>query len=76
MRLELTAVFHEAEEGGYVAFIKEMPGAITQGETLEEARANLEDAVRLLIETNEAMAEGRIAGKRAIYEPFLVDEAA
>jgi predicted RNase H-like HicB family nuclease len=76
MRLELTAVFHEAEEGGYVAFVKEMPGAITQGETLDEARANLEDAVRILIETSQMMAEGRIAGRHAIYEPLLIDEAA
>ena len=76
MRLELTAVFHEAEEGGYVAFVKEMPAAISQGETLEEARANLEDAVRLLIETGEMVAEGRIAGRSAIYEPLLIDEAA
>ena len=76
MRLELTAVFHEAEEGGYVAQVLEIPGAISQGETLEEARANLEDAVRLLIETSEMMVEGRIAGKLAIYEPLLIDEAA
>lgn len=76
MRLELTAVFHEAEEGGYVAQVVEIPGAISQGETLEEARANLEDAVRLLIETSEMMIQGRIAGKRAIYEPLLIDEAA
>jgi predicted RNase H-like HicB family nuclease len=56
--------------------VKEMPAAITQGETLEEARANLEDAVRLLIETGEMVAEGRIAGRRAIYEPLFIDEAA
>jgi predicted RNase H-like HicB family nuclease len=76
MRLELTAVFQEAEEGGYVAFVKEMPAAITQGETLEEARANLEDAVRLLIETGGMVTEGRIAGRQAICEPLFIDEAA
>jgi len=51
MHLELTAVFREAPEGGYTAFVKEMPAAISEGDTLDEARANLEDAVRLLIET-------------------------
>jgi predicted RNase H-like HicB family nuclease len=76
MRLELTAVYREAPEGGYTAFVKEMPAAITQGETLEEARANLEDAVRLLIETAQMVAEGRLAGSPAIYEPLLIDEAA
>ena len=38
MALELTAVFRKAPEGGYVAFVEELPGANTQGETLEEAR--------------------------------------
>jgi len=33
-----TAVFQEAEEGGYIAFVEELPGANTQGETLDEAR--------------------------------------
>ena len=75
MRLELTAGFREAPEGGYVAFVKEMPGAITQGETLEEARANLEDAVRLLIETSRMMAEQELAGEAVICEPLLIDEA-
>ena len=49
MRLELTAVFRESPEGGYTAYVMEMPGAISEGETLDEARANLEDAVRLLL---------------------------
>ena len=76
MRLELTAVFREAEEGGYSAYVLEIPGAISQGETLEEARANLEDAVRLLIETSRMVLEGEIAGEPVICEPLLIDEAA
>jgi predicted RNase H-like HicB family nuclease len=76
MRLELTAVFRECPEGGYTAFVKEIPAAISQGETLKEARANLEDAVRLLIETARMVSDGRIAGSLAIYEPLLIDEAA
>ena len=39
MDLTLTAVFEEvpqAEGGGYVAYAEELPGAITQGDTLEE----------------------------------------
>ena len=39
--LTLTAVFEEAEEGGYVGYVAELPGANTQGETLEEVRENL-----------------------------------
>jgi predicted RNase H-like HicB family nuclease len=55
MRLRLTAVFHEVPEGGYVASVMGIPGAMTQGETFEEAHANLKDAVRLLIETKQAL---------------------
>ena len=76
MRMELTAVYRQVPEGGYVASVKEIPGALTQGETLEEARANLEDAVRLIIETASMMAEEEVAGEPAIYEPLLICEAA
>jgi predicted RNase H-like HicB family nuclease len=76
MRMELTAVYRQVPEGGYVASVKEIPGALTQGETLEEARANLEDAVRLMIETASMMTEEELAGKPVIYEPLLICEAA
>ena len=55
MVMTLTAVFEkvpEAEGGGYVAYTEELPGAISEGDTLEEARENLRDAVALLLETN------------------------
>ena len=76
MRMELTAVYRQVPEGGYVASVKEIPGALTQGETLEEARANLEDAVRLIIETACLDAEEELAGEPVIYEPLLIGEAA
>ncbi len=41
----ITAVFEPCEEGGYHAFIPEMPGVHTQGETLVETIANLSEAV-------------------------------
>jgi predicted RNase H-like HicB family nuclease len=76
MRMELTAIFREAPEGGYIATVREIPGALTQGDTLEEARANLQDAVRLMIETSRMMADRRWPGARVISEPLLIDEAA
>jgi predicted RNase H-like HicB family nuclease len=76
MRMELTAIYRQVPEGGYVASVKEIPGALTQGETLEEARANLEDAVRLIIETASMMADEEVAGEPVIYEPLLIGEAA
>jgi predicted RNase H-like HicB family nuclease len=45
----LTAVFEPCEEGGFHAFIREMPGVHSQGETLEEASENLADALREIV---------------------------
>jgi predicted RNase H-like HicB family nuclease len=57
LSLKLTAVFREAPEGGYIAFVEEFPGPNSQGETLEEARANLREAVELVLEANRTLAE-------------------
>src|SRR5260370_28490449 len=48
--ITFTAVFQEAAEGGYIAFVAELPGANTQGETIEEARENLHEAVVLVLD--------------------------
>jgi predicted RNase H-like HicB family nuclease len=68
MALELTAVFREVPEGGYVAFVEELPGANTQGETLAEARANLREAVALVLEANRALSEEDLVGQTVIRE--------
>jgi predicted RNase H-like HicB family nuclease len=70
MSLELTAVYRKAPEGGYVAFVAELPGANTQGETLEEARENLREAVEMVLEANRALAEEDLAGAEVIREPL------
>jgi predicted RNase H-like HicB family nuclease len=54
--LNLTAVFQKVPEG-YIAFAQELPGANTQGATLEEARENLKEAVALVLEANRFLAE-------------------
>ena len=74
MKLELTAVFEKVPEG-YVAFVEELPGANTQGATIEEARRNLEEAVQLVLEANRALAEEEIAGKDVLREPLRVSAA-
>ncbi|MGO9201943.1 MAG: type II toxin-antitoxin system HicB family antitoxin [Limisphaerales bacterium] len=53
MSLKFTAVFRRFPEG-YAAFVEELPGANTQGATLEEARANLLEAARMVLEANRA----------------------
>lgn len=69
-----TAVFEEAEEGGYVAFVEELPGAITQGETLDEARENLKDAIALMLEVNRERALEGIDEEHVIRERIVVGE--
>jgi predicted RNase H-like HicB family nuclease len=66
--LNLTAVFEPAEEGGFIAFIEEIPGVNTQGETLEEAKENLIDALHLLMEANRELAESELSGREVIKE--------
>lgn len=69
MHLQLTAVFRKVPDG-YVASVEELPGANTQGATLEEARTNLRDAVALTLEANRALAEEDLAGAEVIREPL------
>jgi Uncharacterized conserved protein len=46
--LTLTTIFEEAEEGGFIGYVAELPGANTQGDTLEEVRENLKEAIQLI----------------------------
>jgi predicted RNase H-like HicB family nuclease len=61
MELQFTAVFQRVPEG-YFAFVEELPGANSQGATLEEARQNLREAVGLVLDTNRALATESTAG--------------
>ena len=69
MQVRLTAVFRKIPEG-YMGFIEELPGANTQGATLDEARSNLQEAVELVFEANRALAEEELAGADVIREPL------
>jgi len=50
MKAEFTAIIEEAPEGGYWAICPEIPGANGQGETIEEAKNSLKDAIELILE--------------------------
>lgn len=69
MKEQLTAVFQQVSEG-YIGFVEELPGANTQGATLEEARVNLQEAVQLILESNRALAEESIGNTAVIREPL------
>jgi predicted RNase H-like HicB family nuclease len=74
MKLELTAVFEKVPEG-YIGFIEELPGANTQGATIDEARENLQEAVRLVLEANRELTEEALKGKNVIREPLRISAA-
>ncbi|MBS1488149.1 MAG: type II toxin-antitoxin system HicB family antitoxin [Bacteroidetes bacterium] len=67
-KLKLTAVFEEAEEGGFIGFVEELPGVNTQGETLDETKANLIEALNLVLETQRQLSEKEIGNKKIIRE--------
>lgn len=72
--MNLTAVFQKVPEG-YIGFVEELPGANTQGATLDEARANLAEAVELVLEANRTLAEESIEGQNVIREPLSLPAA-
>ena len=72
--LDVFAVYMKVPEG-YVAFVEELPGANTQGETLEEARANLEEAVTMVLEANRELSEQSLAGAEVIRETLILPAA-
>ena len=74
MKLQLTAVFQKVPEG-YIGFIEELPGANTQGATLEEARANLQEAIALVLEANRALTQEALQGKDVIRESLPISPA-
>jgi len=71
MDVQFTAVFRRVPEG-FIAIVEELPGANTQGATLEEARANLEEAAELILDANRTLLEEELKGAEVIREPFTV----
>jgi predicted RNase H-like HicB family nuclease len=63
IQMSLTAVFMKVPEG-YIGFVEELPGANTQGEALEEARANLNEAVAMVLDANRALSAQSLEGGR------------
>ena len=69
--MEFTAAYKKVSDG-YVAYVEELPGANTQGDTLDEARENLKEAVELVLESNRALAREEAGGDEVIREPLRI----
>jgi predicted RNase H-like HicB family nuclease len=74
--LTLTAIYEEAEEGGYIGYVAELPGANTQGETLEEVRENLTEAIQLILNANREQFEKNFSSNARVTREKLVLRAA
>jgi predicted RNase H-like HicB family nuclease len=72
MKTTFTALF-EKVDNCYIGYVEELPGANTQGETLEEARENLCEAIELILLSNREMTEKELQGKEFIREKIKVD---
>lgn len=59
--MQLTAVYIQVPER-YIAFVENLPGANTQGTTIDEARENLQEAVQMVLEANRELAKKPLAG--------------
>ena len=71
MEMAFTAVYKKVPEG-YIAFVEELAGANGQGETLEEARENLREAVELVLESNRELAREGAGTGEVIREPLKI----
>ena len=57
--MKIKAIVHQAEEGGYWAEVPALPGCITEGDTMEELKSNLKDAIEGWLEVaNDNHAAG------------------
>lgn len=69
---KFTAVFERGDGDWWIAYVEELPGANTQGKTLEEARENLREAVQLIIEANREISRREAGDRDVIREPLDV----
>ncbi len=76
MEFTFTAVYEEvpsSQGGGFMAYVEEVPGAVTQGESLDEARENLKEALQLVLETNRELLGVPVPERRVVREKISVN---
>jgi len=65
--LKYDVVFEEQPEGGYTALVPSLPGCISEGDTFEEAKKNISDAIKLYLEDMEADGEVISEDKGSVF---------
>jgi predicted RNase H-like HicB family nuclease len=71
MESTFTAIFEKADDW-YIGYVEELPGANTQGRTLEETRGNLREAIELVLVSNRELAEMGLTSKQFVREEIKV----
>ena len=66
--MKFTAIIEQDESGWFVGQIEEVPAALSQGETIDELKVNLLNALRLILDTNKEITEKEYSGKDVIIE--------
>jgi predicted RNase H-like HicB family nuclease len=70
--IQMTAIFEPCDEGGYIAYIEEIPGINSQGDTIEEAKENLTDAINLMFEERRSkLKESKNKGVKKLITQTL-----
>ena len=64
--MEYTAIITEVEDGWYMGQCEQVPGAITQGQTVEEVKENLKEAIFLVLQSEQEHCRNRYEGERFI----------
>ncbi|MBI5368701.1 MAG: type II toxin-antitoxin system HicB family antitoxin [Planctomycetes bacterium] len=72
MKRKYAVVYQPIEDGWIMAPVPELPGAVTQGRTLAQARSMIKEAVELVLESYRANAEKDAQGN-AIWETLTVE---
>jgi len=65
-KIQFTALIEKGENGYYIGQVQEVPEAISQGKTIEELKANLLDAIKMVFEAKSELTKKGFAGKKTI----------
>jgi predicted RNase H-like HicB family nuclease len=70
--MEYTAIIKEVEDGWYMGQCEQVPGAITQGQTIEEVKENLKEAINLVLDSEKEHCRKRYSGMKFIRRKIAI----
>ena len=73
-KMKLTAVFSKQEDGGYIAYIEEMPGVNSQGDNFKEARKNLYEALEMILQVRREIANKELQANKNNINEIIIEE--